>query len=123
MNGHVYRDLRGAVLYAKLIARLCSPDGGSLAQLADYSGLSYATVQRYVKALRLMDGVPLHIVDFIEDRRGYLTIPVFRMDGTVSRDMVKPKPMSTATASRRYRQRAADKARRVSSVFGLAPAE
>lgn len=101
--------MRGATLYAKLMNRLFV-HGGHIAELADHSGLSYATVQRYIKALR-DTAAPVgasnrmhpfvRIVDWEIDRRGNPTIPVFRLDP--GPDLKRPARVSDAERQRRYR--------------------
>lgn len=103
-------ERRGATLYAKLINRLYV-HGGSIGELATYSGLSYATVQRYIKSLR--DTIApvgsigrmrpmVRIVDWELDKRGNPTIPVFKLDP--GPDLKRPPRVSDAERQRRYRE-------------------
>lgn len=101
--------MRGATLYAKIMNRLYV-HGGHITELANHSGLSYATVQRYIKALRDTAAPvgassrmrPLvRIVDWEIDRRGNPTIPVFRLDP--GPDLKRPPRVSDAERQRRYR--------------------
>lgn len=102
-------EMRGATLYAKLMNRLFV-HGGSITELANHSGLSYPTVQRYIKALRgtyapVGASSRMHplvrIIDWEIDRRGNPTIPVFRLDP--GPDLKRPKRIGDAERQRRYR--------------------
>jgi transcriptional regulator with XRE-family HTH domain len=106
-------ELRGATLYAKLVGALMSDVPQSYAELADYSGLSYYTVRRYVNALRDHRPRLVKIAEWSEDIRGARTIPCFLMGSEPDAKRLK---ISEAERQRRYR---AGKASKVASVFAL----
>lgn len=82
-------EMRGATLFAKLMDKL--REGGTYEELCDYTGLSYHTVQRYLKALHGL-GTPLvRIADWIEDRTGRRSIPFWQLTVDGQKDAPRPK--------------------------------
>ena len=106
-------EMRGATLYAKLIAMLFHDEAHSIKQLADSTGLHFRTVQRYIKALRETSPTKcVFIADWDEDATGRRSIPLYKFGA--QRDMVQPK----LSASEKYlRKKSA--VQRTSSIFNV----
>lgn len=116
------RELRKATLYAKLIYRLKTA-GGTYLELAEYTGLSYHTVIRYIKALReyrLPDDKShrmVRIADWRKDDKDVARLRVFRMEW--GRDVKQPR-VNAAEKQRRYRANKLSRHRALpNSVFAL----
>lgn len=101
----IYADnqMRGAVLYAKLIGALVAGEPMSYANLADYTGLCEHTVRRYVLALREAKPKRLaYIAGWDEDVRGNPSIRLFLFGS--KKDVPRPK-QTNAERLRRAKKR------------------
>ncbi len=98
------RERRKATLYAKLIHRLMT-HGDAYVELAEYTGLSYHTVIRYIKALRGFKdnaGDPLvRVAWFEDDKQGRPSRAAFKLEPGGD---VKRTPIGHAESQRRYRR-------------------
>ena len=100
------KEMRGAVLFAKLIGLLMLPDsepGRSYNELAEESGLCVHTVRRYVLAMREARPKVAYICGWDLDVRGNPSIRLFKLGN--KRDAPRPKK----TNAERLRQQAARK--------------
>jgi len=100
------KEMRKATLYAKLIHRLMT-EGGTYNELVDFTGLSYHTVIRYIKALRQYKAphdprsVMVPVVGWRENESdGVARLRVFKMG--FGRDVKQPR-IDAAERQRRYR--------------------
>lgn len=98
------KEQRGATLYAKLIDRLMHV-GGTYDDLIDYTGLSYHTVMRYIKALREVrlekrGQVLCPIVGWEKDSQGRDAKPIYMLKAGTD---VPRQRLSAAQRQKRYR--------------------
>jgi hypothetical protein len=117
----IYRDneMRGAVLYAKLIGALSDGVSKSYVELAEYTGLHEHTVRRYLMALREHKPRLARISDWSEDIRGNPSIRCFQMGSKP--DEKRPK-MSNAERQTRQRIKKRQK-RHLQMMSGALPQE
>lgn len=105
------QEMRGATLYAKLLAALVDGPPRTYMELAEFTGLHLRTCQRYVKALH--DAKLVHVAGWEEDPLGRFSIAAFVFGR--GRDAKRPV-LSATEKKRRYR---AGKKLKVASVFHL----
>lgn len=119
------KELRKATLYAKLIHRLMT-EGGTYNELADYTGLSYHTVIRYIKALRQHKApddprsLLCPVVEWrVNESDGVARLRVFKL--RFGRDVKQPR----VDAAEKQRRRRSNKLKRhlslQNSVFDQSP--
>lgn len=93
INAHCY-----ALMMKMLIEREVSRT-----EITEETGLHPVTVSRYVEQLRKVRVI--HIVSWERDCRGKCWVPHYTLNTEKRGDAVKPKRISTAERSRRFREK------------------
>lgn len=94
------KEMRGATLFAKLVGALLLQAPIGHEELAERTGLHYATVRRYMKAMRNHRPRIARIASWDTDAAGNPSIPLFEF-GDKS-DTKRPK-QTNAERQRKYR--------------------
>ena len=108
---------RGALHNARLIAALVA--GGNYDELQDATGLSYHTVIRYCKALKLVGHA--YIDHYAHDDRGVASRPFWKFCLTATKDAKRPRRSKEHLAEYQRLRRADQRKREGSSAFTLKP--
>lgn len=87
-----------AMTYA-IVLKLLARGEYTMYELAEKSGLHYATVIDYTQALRKVGMI--HITDWLPDSRGHYSLKVYKLGQ--GRDVPRPAPIQARERTRAYR--------------------